>query len=223
MDLSNEGMQDQSVAPETSSSQQDAKLEKVLKQSEVNELVGRVKHEAYSKGQRDALAQSVPANNQGLGGMPDMSDDKVRQLIAEEAQKQHHQASAMKVAQDFVSKMESGKSKHDDFEQTVAELDLQTIPHIVQLATGMDNTADIMYELGRNPGKVATLTTLAYVNPRLAQIEMQKLSKSLKDNDDAANAESPNEPLSRITSSMAGKDNGSNTIRDLRKKAWARG
>lgn len=218
----NEGMQDQSVTPQASSDTQEAKPEKVLKQSEVNELVGRIKHEAYSKGQRDALA-NTQQQTQSMGGMQGMSSEQVRQLISEEAQKQTHQASAMKVAQDFVAKMESGKGKHDDFEQTVAELDLKSIPHIVQLATGMDNTADIMYELGRNPSKVATLTTLAYVNPRLAQIEMQKLSKSIKDNEAGENAPSSNEPLSQIRPSTIGKDNGSNTIRDLRKKAWARG
>ena len=50
MDLA-EGIQVQNT-PSDSIAVPDAQPEKVLKQSEVNELVGRIKHEAYSKGLR---------------------------------------------------------------------------------------------------------------------------------------------------------------------------
>jgi hypothetical protein len=80
-----------------------------------------------------------------------------------------------------------------------------------------------MYELGRNPGKVASLTTLAYINPQLAKLEMKKLADSIKTNEQASEAPNVNEPLSQVKPSTVGKDNGSNTVSDLRRKSWARG
>lgn len=44
---------------------------------------------------------------------------------------------------------------------------------MVQLANNLDNTADIMYELGKNPSKAIILKQLAQLNPRMAALEIQ--------------------------------------------------
>lgn len=227
------GMQ-QNISPEGTPNNlaQDAPEEKVLKQSEVNELVGRIKHEAYSKGMRDAQATAVtpPIANQqssggsGMGGMPEITDDHVRQIIADEAQKQTQIAAAHDTLTNFATQMGTGKGKYSDFDETVGNLgDMKNLLHVVELATGTGIAGDVMYELGKNPGKVASLTTLAYINPQLAKLEMSKLANSIKTNEQASQSPEVAEPLSQVKASTVGKDNGSNAVRDLRRKSWAKG
>lgn len=225
-----EGNQVQNIVPtETPPLAQGVPEEKVLKQSEVNELVGRIKHEAFEKGKREALAQS-PHNNQvsqgtsSMGGMPEATDDRIRQVIADEAQKQAQMQQVQNTLSNFAQQMGTGKGKYSDFDETVANLgDLQNLPHIVHLAADTGIAGDVMYELGRNPGKVASLTTLAYINPHLAKVEMKKLSDSIKMNQQSSNSPSVNEPLSQVKPSTVGTDTGSNSVRDLRRKSWAKG
>jgi len=225
------GMQDQSMAPVgTPDAQQDAPQEKVLKQSEVNELVGRIKHEAYSKGLRDAQisapAIAAPAQNAGasMGGMQQLTEEQVRQMIADEAHKQTQVAAAHQMLSNFANQMGAGKGKYSDFDETVAKLgNLQNLPHVVKMAAETGIAGDVMYELGRNPGKVASLTTLAYINPQLAEEEMKKLANSIKTNEQGSQSPDVAEPLSQVRPSTVGKDNGSNAVRDLRRKSWARG
>src|SRR4051812_42808215 len=105
MDIA-EGIQDQSIAPAaTSDALQDAGQEKMLKQSEVNELIGRIKHGAYAKGLRESQQQSQPQNGSGLGGMPQLNEEQVRQLIADESSKQAHVAAAHNMLSSFVQQM----------------------------------------------------------------------------------------------------------------------
>lgn len=219
-----EGIQQQDSVPAgQAASSQDAG-EKLLKQSEVNDLVGRIKHEAYSKGMRDAQG-SLQSQSQGgnLGGMPQLTDEQVRQIISEEAQKQNHIQAAQSLLSNFGQQMTTGKGKYPDFDETVSNLgSLQNIPHVVQMATDTGIAGDVMYELGKNPSKVATLTTLSYVNPHLAKVEMDKLAQSIKMNESAAKAQQADEPLDQIKPSSVGTDNGSNAVRDLRRMSWAR-
>ena len=217
-----EGMQHQDIAPTgTPNQMQGMQEEKVLKQSEVNELVGRIKHEAYEKGKREAQAATSTnvLHGTNLGGMPQVTDDHIRQLIADEAQKQTQLAGVHQTLSNFVQQMGAGKGKYSDFDETVAKLgDFKTIPHIVKMATETGNAEDVMYELGKNPGKVASLTTLAYINPHLAEHEMKRLVDSIKANQKASEEPSAKEPLSHIKPSTVGTDNGQTTVRDLRKK-----
>lgn len=207
--------------------QQDAG-EKLLKQSEVNDLLGRAKHAAYEKGKREAMdasqnSQSQQTANSSMGHMPAITEDEIRRMIADEAHKQNQLQSAQQMIDNFGQQMGSGKGKYQDFDETIASLgNLQNIPHLVQMATETGMAGDVMYDLGKNPGKVATLTTLSYVNPHLAKIEMNKLAHSIKTNEAAAQARQAQEPLDQVTPSTVGTDNGSNSIRDLRKMGWAR-
>lgn len=220
------GMQHQNIVPDAANSQVQEANERLLSQSEVNDLVGKAKHAYYEKGKRDALeestrAQQPPPQNGGgsMGGMPQLTEEQVRQMIADEAQRQNQVAAAHGMLTNFANQMGTGKGKYSDFDETVANLgDLRNISHVVQLATETGIAGDVMYELGRNPGKVASLTTLAYINPQLAKAEMKKLADSIKTNEQAKDVPSVDEPLSQVKPSTVGTDSGSKTVRDLRKK-----
>jgi hypothetical protein len=232
-----EGIHNQNIAPMGAQAQaQDGSSEKVLKQSEVNELLVRLKQEAYEKGKRDAAmtatqmqmqseGQPPQTQQQQMGGMPQVTEDQIRQMIADEAQKQTHMARVQSTLDNFGQQMTAGKGNYSDFDETVANLgNLQAIPQVVQLATDTGIAGDVMYELGRNPGKVASLTTLAYINPHLAQVEMKKLADSIKTNQQASKSPTANEPLSQVKpSTTVGTDNGVHTVRDLRRRASYKG
>jgi hypothetical protein len=221
-----EGIQ-QNIAPGSPTNSQDVG-EPMIKQSEVNELLGKAKHAYYEKGKREALETSQqPSQSQGggsMGGMPQLTEEQVRQMIADEAHKQTQLAAAHNMLSSFAEQMKAGKGKYSDFDETVAQLGpLQNLTHVVQLAHDTGMGGDVMYELGRNPGKVATLTTLAYVNPHLAKVEMNKLAESIRKNEAAAQTPQADEPLDQVKPSTVGTDNGTNAVRDLRRKRWAQG
>lgn len=226
------GIQDQTAIPAVQV-QQPMHQEKVLTQSEVNDLIGRKKAEAYEQGKREALAQlqaqsqPVQAPVSSMGGMQQYSPDHIRNMVAEEAQRQLQYQAQMaegnRIANEFTQKMVAAKDKYPDFEQTVSSLDFTKIPHIVRLANQADNTADIMYDLANNPHKIANLLTLANTDDRLAQQGIAKLSQSIKQNQAVENQKSSREPLSQMKPSITGTDNGSMTVSDLRKQPWLRG
>src|SRR4051812_9156651 len=97
--------------------------EKLLKQSEVNDIVREAKRHAAEKARADALREmqaTVVPQAQSLGGMPQMSPEEIKRLIAEEsARSMQHQAASMqlqKLATDFAGKIAGSKEKYPGLE-----------------------------------------------------------------------------------------------------------
>lgn len=205
--------------------------QKLFDQSEVDRVAGKVREEAYQRGRREAEMELQRSGQpQSMGGMQQLSEEHVRNLIAQEAQKhmemqqaQALEASAHRDAKDFFDRLAVGKDKYPDFEKRVGKLPFQNISHIVHMARGLDNVVDVMYELAKNPNKLTTLDILFHRAPELAQEQMQELSDSLKKNSNASSQPFSDEPLSQIKPSNTGTDNGSLTTRDYKKVPWLRG
>jgi hypothetical protein len=88
----------------------------------------------------------------------------------------------------------------------------------------MQNGGDVMYDLAKNPSKLATIHTLAQTDPELARAELLKLGASIATNQQAQAAEQPvSAPLDTIQPSNLSGSNGKLSIRDLRKQPWLRG
>jgi hypothetical protein len=223
--------------------------EKMLTQSEVNKLVGKIREETkertYRKARQEIMAelqqQVTPDQQQAdnsiarqaaqatMGGMSNLNPEQIRQLIAEETAKQtqairEHQEQEMhrqnmsRIASNFIQKMEAGKEKHPEFESKVAMLNLPSIPEIVHLAEGVENTADVMMDLAENPHKISNLLTLYARNPALAQAGMNKISESIKQNDIAKNMSMPSDPYQSIKPSASAKTGDGNlSVSDLQK------
>lgn len=212
--------------------------EKLIPQSTVDKAVKHAKNLAYEQGKKETLMQlqaqqqeqqqpvNAPVNPQGsqnLGGMQSLTPDQVQKMIDTHAQQQAQQYHAHSIANEFLAKLSTGKDKYPDFDETIDALELSTIPEVVQLANTVDNTADVMYELGKNPHKVASLLTLTrYGNGKLAYLETKKLSDSIKQNQTALQQPLPPEPLSQLKPSNVGTDNGALSIRELRKQQHLR-
>lgn len=208
----------------------------------VTKIVQRERAKAYEKGKREALMdmqptqatgnmqqpQAVPAavpqipqQPQNIGGMPQVSPDQIRQMIAQEAPKalQEHVRSMQQqqLVNSFVSKMQAAETKYPGMEQKLNELDFSTIAPLIQHIDKMENTADIMHELIENPMKMGNLVSLFYSQPKLAEKAIHNLSSSIKMNDEAKTAEkTANDPFSQEKPSLnAGKDDGNMSVSDF--------
>lgn len=212
--------------------------EKIFRQSDVDKIAKHAKHVGREQGRKETLMQlqsQQPDNNliaptannpqqpSSLGGMQGMTQDEVKRMIAEHEQNQAQQYHAHQIATEFMAKVDATKDKYPDFDKTVESLELPTIPQVVQLANMVDNTGDVIYELAKNPHKVASLLSLSQIgNGRLAILEMKRLSDSIKQNQQASQQPIPPEPLSQLKPSNVGTDSGVPSIRDLRKQSYLR-
>lgn len=197
-----------------------APQEKMLPQSEVNEIVGRVRAEATARAQ----AQMQQATTAQPGSL---TEEQVRELIAQQTQsiqaEQARMAMAERVVGEFAGKMDLGKESYEDFEDTVKQIDLSTIPEIVQLANSVGNTHDVMYDLAKNPYKIGNLLTLAKASPHLARAEINRLSQSIVANKSAvAQASGAKEPLSQMKASANISADASKpmTVKDFKSMSW---
>lgn len=226
--------------------QDESESEKMLPVSRVNELIGKAKHKGEMKMQ-DKLdevtqelqnlkeSQSQGQSQMGMGGVSQVNSDEIRQQILEQVkqdlisqQEQQQQKlvedQARQVADQYHSKMNLGKEKYDDWDAVTADFEPEAFPELVYLANQSDNTADIIYELRKNPTKLVTLNNLVKSSPRLAKSELAKLSDSIKTNQEAIQDEKQvAEPLDRLKPSSVGVDNGQQSIQDLRRNNSLRG
>lgn len=238
--------------------QPETPAEKLVPQSTVNHLITAKSKAAYEKGKRDAmneLQNAAPEQQQGeapaiaqapqpqvqaqaqpqqFGGMAqNVNPDQIRQMIAEEGQKQQallqqqqEQAHAQRFVQEFDQKLAAGSHKYPDFNDVVKPVreKLGLYPNVAFLANHMENMPDVMYDLAQNRLKLATLENLAKGDPEGALKEIQKLSNSIKMNQAASNnTRIAPEPLDQISPSLTKTDNGSYSMQDFRSmaKKWS--
>jgi hypothetical protein len=209
--------------------------EKMIPASRVEELIKKAK----LKG-RDAMQDELEAlraeNSElksgggSMGGMAAPIDvDALRKEILGDFRNQLQQdeesrvqaeleQEAQKMADDYKARMSSGKDYHEDFDEIMADFNPASFPNLVYLATQTENTPSVMYELMKNPSKLATIAVLSKEDPKLAQRQINQLSASIKANEQAKAAEKEvQSPLSRMQSSPAGRDNGDTSIADYKR------
>lgn len=209
--------------------------EKMLPVSRVEELVKKAKLKGRDSMQAelDALrAENEKLKSGGsMGGMavqPSFDPESIKQQVLKDLQDQMHQANeqrareelvkeANRIADTYKAKMSSGKDVYEDFDNVMADFNPAAFPNLVYLASQVDNTPAVMYELMKNPSKWATLAVLSERDPNVAQNMISKMSASIKANEQAK-AEEKNvpAPLGRMSSSTTGQDSGEKTIRDFK-------
>lgn len=150
-------------------------------------------------------------------------DQEIMQKEMQERQLKEH---VSKVAQTYQDKFSLGKNSYEDFDEVTKDFDAAAFPQLTFLLAGMDNMSDVLYDLVKNPLKLAGIDRLAERNPRQAQSELLKLSKSITENRQAQNeAQGQNvaAPLDRLQPSRVAGSNGKMSIRDLRNQDWLKG
>lgn len=212
--------------------------ERMVPQSQVNKIIKHKTYEAAQaqreleeKHQRELEAIRVQQTQRNETVPRDVDANAIYQQVQEkfnaEMQQRHLQGEIDRVANTYLSKMEQGKSSYEDFSEVTKDFDPVEFPQLIYLLSGMENAADIIYDLSkRNPEKFAELQNLAEKSPKLAQARLLKLSRSISENRQAqADEQSRNvaEPLDRLQSSRISGSNGKMGISDLRKQPWLRG
>ncbi|MGB8806433.1 MAG: hypothetical protein WCC83_01110 [Candidatus Rickettsiella isopodorum] len=199
--------------------------EKIIPQSVVDNVVKQAKHQAYEQGKKVAkeeLAQQQVNTPVATQTSTSLTTEDVQNLIASHTAQQANEWQAQQIAQQFLGKLSLAKDKYPDFEETLTNLEVHKFPEVVQLANNFDNTADIMYELGKNPSKAVILKQLAQLNPKMGALEIQRLSDSIKQNQSAKQTSSAKPPLTQLTPSITKTDNDPITVNDYRHQPWLR-
>ena len=228
MDVS--GSQDTSVPVQAETQANpvpESKPERLFKQQEVADLLTRERKEAVERYKRSAQpAQSQSQQPQ----QPAMTQDDIRRMAAEEAQnlmveerdkaqRNAQMQEAERTASEFFGKLSAGKEKYQDFDQVMGSVkDWGKLATAVGLANMVENTHDVMYDLIKNPTKIAQIHSLAAISPDLAMAEMQRMSAAFKANEQAGKTKLPNEPLSQMRPSNTGTDSGALSVSDYKKK-----
>lgn len=209
--------------------------ERLFKQSELNEIVKKVKHAAVEDYKRLSTQQPEYASQKYSEPSRNASDQRsheseIRRLAAEEAQrlrdewladaKQRSEAdSAQKIVNNFWNKVAAGKESYEDFDAVTGDIEYPNFPNVVQiLAEHLDNAGDVLYELGRDRFKMAQLEMLAERSPKDALTQARRLAESIKNNKSSANARQSREPLNQMRPSQSGADSGVMSVGDYRKK-----
>lgn len=205
--------------------------EKVLTPDAVNELVRVKKQEGFTKGYEQAkqemqsIAPAAPVNSPVQNaGMP--NDEAVRNTVADEIAKhtklmqeqqlqKQQQEFAAKTLNEVQQKVDAAKSEYPDFDDVTKRINIvQDAPHVLYYANQFPNGGHILYDLAKNPSKMAAV---ASAPPSIAMAMLNDLSASINANKSAQNAQLPPEPLSQSKPSAIGVDNGSRGIRDYKK------
>lgn len=207
--------------------------ERLFKQSELNEIVGRAKHEAvesFKRQQQTQYAQQAPQSNQAQSSKS-LSEDDVKRLTGEELSRQRNEWTreaqeradaeiAQRIVNSYKEKIAPGKDKYEDFEAVTNNVDMRYYPNVVQLlAEYVDNSHDVIYELAKNRTKLYQLESTCGHNPQDAIYEIKRLSDSIKANESSSQMKHANSPLSQQRPSNTGTDSGGTlSMKDLKRK-----
>lgn len=169
----------------------------------------------------DAQAQQP----QSLGGMPQMSSEDIKALIAQQVpqhlQEQIHNVRNEHMVNSFVSKMQAAEQKYPGLEEKLGLLDYgkPKTKMLIEMVTQLDNAGDVMHEVLENPEKMSTLFSLMEEQPRLAMNKLQSIGKSITQNQEAAAThEQTKDPLSQIKpSTNTGMSDGNMSVSDYSK------
>lgn len=217
--------------------------EKQISQSDVGRIAGAIRKEShdkgYHKGYQDALAkfqqqtvssqvepsaqqagdsQQSPQNS--LQNMQETISKQIAETLRKEREEQGRVAQE-KQLQDYITqlgaqlrpKIEAAKAKHEDFDSAVQKLHLDKVPHVLEWVNTVPNAGEVLYDLAKNPQKLAILNSLHA--PELAISQVQEIARSLDNNQKAQDKSLPKEPLGSINPSIVGKQGGELSGQDV--------
>ena len=211
--------------------QESAVAEKMIPQSALDRIIKEKQIAAAEKARRE-VQQEYEAKQQS---QPQINKDEIVNLAVEKMRQEQTKATeeqnqnrlkeeADKTAQSYFSKLNETATKFEDFNEVFEGFNHADFHNTVALVAKMDNAGDLMYELAKNPHKLAAIDKMAKSHVSGAKKMLSQLSSSMQSIDNAKQSvQTAKAPLSRVQSSTVGSDNGKLTIRDLRRQPHLRG
>lgn len=207
----------------------EASGEKMVPQSVFDRVIKEKQLAAAEKARRE-MQQEYEAKKQPEINTDELINAAVERMeekqkrLNEESLSNKNKEEADKLAASYISKLNDAFSRADDFEEVFDGFNHSVFFNTVSLVAKMDNGGDIMYQLVKNPEKLAAIEKMAIGHPAGAKKMLDQLSASMQEIEKAKQtSKTANSPLSRIQSSTVGSDNGEMSIRDLRKQKYLRG
>lgn len=209
--------------------------EKMLPQSQVNELIGAAKAAAADKAIREteekyrAKMQEEASKSSVLDKDVLLSELDKRLAEREEAKRQDEekarvaaeeaaaQATFKEVVDQYRTKLRASTDIAPDFDELMKKFPHHKHDALVIGLNQLPNTAAVANTLYRKPGKAFTLNKMAYENWDGFMEELQAISKRVEENATAKNA-SVRPPLSKLKSDVVGLNNsGMRTRAEIKK------
>jgi hypothetical protein len=194
-----------------------AEQEKMIPQSQVNKLMARQKREAEERARHryESQQQSVAMSHQN----GPLNAQQVDELV----QNRFLMQRAQEIEQQFTQKIQAAMYSDPEFADLYDSLNLEknpTLGPMVMWANEMDNTADVLKEIAKNPSKFANILMLLQSAPALAKREMVVLSSSIKKNQEALKQKQAKPPLEQLKPSTTVTSSGNKkwTVSELRRK-----
>ena len=206
----------------------------------VNDIAKRARMEGYERAKREhdaelqalkaAQQQQAPVEQKEVANNDDSARQKVREelmLMAKEHQAkveaEAEQQRLQQIARSYFEKMERGSELFEDFEEVMKDFNPSKNADVIELAHEFDNLPQVMYELATNRLKAAELRRLAKDDPEDAKYELQRLAKSIAQNETAQNQYVPAKPpLAKPKPSHVGTKSGEMTLEDYKNASWNR-
>ncbi len=195
--------------------------EKSFTQSELNDISGTVRRKSFDKGFEAGLSQSQQETRShhdvaNANGAASFNESKVRELVntqlAEISKNQQATIDKHRIdeqaAQIFKSidaSAEAAKEKIPDFVEVMESVNgFVSTPGILSAVHTLDNSAEVLHYLAKNPSKIPALAALSSdVNmSKAAASELKVISDRLKQNDNAKNSPSAPNPISQIDTNV---------------------
>jgi hypothetical protein len=164
-----------------------------ISQDKVTEIV----RDAFNRGRQKGLSES----SIGMGGMSaqpvqhaPIDQQAVSKLIGDEFSKHkaEYERTQLEQAQRvegerqlrmLKTKVDAAAAKHPDYDEVTKQHNWEQMPEVLHYANTVDNAGDVLYDLAKNPSKIATIRGLP---PASAALEIKKLSDSIKQNETAS-------------------------------------
>ena len=211
----------------------------MLDMERVNDIAKRARMEGYERAKREhdaelealrAAQQQTPKEEAAAqGGSDDISrvvDERLARIAQEHKLRVEREAEEKRlrqIADTYFQKMERGPELFEDFEEVMKGFNPSKNADVIELAHDFDNLPQVMYELAHNRLKAAELRRLAKDDPEDARYELQRLAKSISQNETAQNQYVPAKPpLTKPSPSNVGTKSGEMTLEDYKNAAWNR-
>lgn len=217
----------------TTESPKQAPVEKMFTQSQVQAIAAKEKRVAEERAEarirseyESRMTQSATQQpqTQSIGGIQQTSPEEIQRMIRQEAFNMSREHRAKEIEQNWYSAMDAEKIADPEFADLYDAIGIEQQTGLVIAMAGMENKAQVVKDLAKNPSKYANILTLANGgSPKLAQMELNKLSASIKANQDAIKQPKVDAPLSQIRASNIGGDDGNMSTTDFRAQSWLRG
>jgi len=216
-------------------SPKEAPAEKMFSQSQAQAIAAKEARKAADRAEakvraeyESRAAQQAPQNqqnnSQNMGGIPQQSEADIARIIRQTAHNMSIENQAETMSRSWKSAMETEMDSDPEFADLYDAIGIENQPGLIMAMAGMENKAQVVKDLAKNPSKYANILTLANGgSPKLAQIELNKLSSSIKTNQDALKQPKVDAPLSQLNASKIGGDDGNYSVEDFQKQDWLRG